>query len=594
MIPAPYVRDLVPSILEVPQRHSPLDRAEALICAIESIQQKTDLVQLTERAALTVLSLSAATAAAAYLEGAELGPQVAFAGEVHGTGAEAFAAALRDLVASANLAPYVLLADPTTVAAPFRAGNLRGALLAERKGSPFDDCEGRTLGRFARHVGNAVESLSQMERASRVERIVQAVLDTLGEGVLGALDGRIKVINRSAARILAIDPQVALSSPLQVNWPELDALVAVGEPVEDRRMRAGGRELVVSFRPLPAIGHRVAGVISFTEAKISESRGRRPPPPQVLFGLDDLVGGSAALAAIRKFAVVAAQSNSSLVIEGESGSGKEVLAQAIHSSGPRRSFPFVAVQCAAIPRDLLESELFGYEPGAFTGANPRGHAGKFEDAEGGTLLLDDVIELPLEMQAKLLRVLQEKSLTRLSASRPRPVDVRIIATSNVPLREAVQAGRFRSDLFYRLDVLHVAIPPLRERREDIRRLCERFLTKYSTSHGRQLRTVGPEALRELETYSWPGNVRELEHWMENEIHFASPRAVCLERLTRRPVAVEPPPATVQVRAMRDVEKDLYASAMSAASGSVSRAARALGVSRGKLYRKLRLYQLLPR
>jgi transcriptional regulator with PAS, ATPase and Fis domain len=594
MIPAPYVRDSVLSLFEVPQRHSPLDRAEALLSAIESIQQRTDLVQLTERAALTVLSLSAATAAAVYLEGPELGPQVAFAGGVHGKAADALAGALRDLVAGGNGAPYVLLADPTTVAAPFRAGNLRGALLAERKGSPFDDCEGRTLGQFARHVGNAVESLSQMERASHVERIVQAVLDTLSEGVLVAVDRRIKVINRSAARILAIDPQVALSSPLQVKWPELDALVAVGEAVEDRRMRAGGRELVVTLRPIPASGHRVAGVISFTEAKIPELRARRPLPPQALFGLDDLVGGSAALAAIRKFALVAAQSNSSLVIEGESGSGKEVLAQAIHSSGPRRSFPFVAVQCAAIPRDLLESELFGYEPGAFTGANPRGHAGKFEDAEGGTLLLDDVLELPLEMQAKLLRVLQEKSLTRLSASRPRPVDVRIIATSNIPLREAVQAGRFRSDLFYRLDVLHVAIPPLRERREDIRRLCEHFLTKYSASHGRQLRTVGPEALRGLETYSWPGNVRELEHWMENEIHFASPRAVCLERLTRRPVAVEAPPATVQVRAIREVEKDLYASAMSAASWSISRAARALGVSRGKLYRKLRLYQLLPR
>jgi len=552
------------------------------------VQQTTDLLQLGERAAASALSLAAATAAAVHVESAEGRPLLAFAGRVQDT-ANALAAALRDLVANGNADPYVLGA--TTVAAPFRAGNLSGALLAERKGSPFDDEDGRTLAQFAWHVANAARALLQIERASRAELIGQAVLDALGEGVLIAVDGRIEVINRSAARILDIVPEAALFSPLEARWPEVAAIVDAGQPVEYRRVRAGDHHLVVSFLPIPTANQRVA-LIRFVEAERSDSAPRRQQPRQALFGLDDLVGRSDAVAAIRKFVLVATQSASSVVIEGESGSGKEVLAQAIHSSGPRRNAPFVAVQCAAIPRDLLESELFGYEPGAFTGASPRGHAGKFEQAEGGTLLLDDVVELPLEMQAKLLRVLQEKSLTRLGASRSRPVDVRIIATSNIPLREAVRAGRFRSDLFYRLDVLHVTIPPLRERREDIKLLAERFLSKYSASHGRQLRTLGPEALSALETYSWPGNVRELEHWMENEIHFASPRAVCLERLTRLP-AVEPP-AAARVRPIGEAEKDLYASAMIAAAGSVSRAARALGVSRGKLYRKLRRYQLLPR
>ena len=143
------------------------------------------------------------------------------------------------------------------------------------------------------------------------------------------------------------------------------------------------------------------------------------------------------------------------------------------------------------------------------------------------------------MQAKLLRVLQERSVTRLGGSRSRPVDVRVIATTNVPLREAVQAGRFRSDLFYRLSVLSIAIPPLRQRRQDIRPLAEHFLRKYSAVHGRQLRSLGTDALRTLESYSWPGNVRELEHWIESEIHFASPHVTCLERLTRRPTALGP-------------------------------------------------------
>jgi len=594
MRPGEFARDSVLSLLECPQRHSPRDRAEALLAAIESVQQRTDLRQLAERAALTVLSLAAAAAAVVYFEAAELGPRIAFAGGVNGTAADALAAAVRDLVSSGNAASYVLLAGATTVGAPFQAGKIRGAILAERKGRAFDESDGRALAQFGRHLGTAAASASLIDRVRRMERIEQAVLDALCEGVLIAVDGRIKVVNRAAARILSIDREVALGASLRGTSPELAALVAAGQPLEDETVRVRGADLQVSLRRIPETKPRVAAVISFTERKTSEARARRPAAACALFGLDDLVGGSAALAGIRKFALVAAQSCSSLVIEGESGSGKEVLAQAIHSVGPRRRSPFIAVHCAAIPRDLLESELFGYEAGAFTGANPRGHAGKFELAEGGTLLLDDVVELPLEMQAKLLRGLQEKSLTRLGASRPRPVDARIIATSNIPLRDAVGAGRFRSDLFYRLDVLHIAVPSLRERREDIRPLCERFLRKYSATHGRQLRTLGNEALQTLETYTWPGNVRELEHWMENEIHFASPHAVCLERLTRRPVAVEAPPAATAVRPIREAEKELYASAMGAASGSVSRAARALGVSRGKLYRKLRTYGLRTR
>jgi transcriptional regulator with PAS, ATPase and Fis domain len=594
MIPGGFARDSVLSLLEGPQRHTPPDRAEALLAAIESVQQRMDLRQLADRAALTVLSLAAATAAVVYFETAELGPQLAFAGGVSGTAAEALAAAVRDLVSSGTGASYMMLAGATTVAAPFQAGKIRGAVLAERKGRTFDDADGRMLAQFGRHVGNAAAAGLQVERARRIERIEHAVLDVLGEGVLVAVDGKIKVVNRAAARLLSVDREAALGATLEGTWPELAALVAAGEPLENEPVRVGGADLQVSVRQILESKPHLAAVITLTERKAAEGRARRPATICGLFGLDDLVGGSGALAGIRKFALVAAQSYSSVVIEGESGSGKEVLAQAIHSGGPRRRAPFIAVHCAAIPRDLVESELFGYEAGAFTGANPRGHAGKFELADGGTLLLDDVVELPVEMQAKLLRVLQEKSLTRLGASRSRPVDARIIATSNVPLRDAVGAGRFRSDLFYRLDVLHAAIPPLRQRREDIRPLCERFLRKYSATHGRQLRTLGTDALQALETYPWPGNVRELEHWIENEIHFASPHAVCLERLTRRPVAVDPTPASTGVRPIREAEKDLYAMAIGAASGSVSRAARALGVSRGKLYRKLRAYGIKSR
>jgi len=210
------------------------------------------------------------------------------------------------------------------------------------------------------------------------------------------------------------------------------------------------------------------------------------------------------------------------------------------------------------------------------------------------LLLDDVADLPLEMQAKLLRVLQERSVTRLGGSRSRPVDVRVVATSNVPLRRAIDAGRFRADLFYRLSVLSIPIPPLRSRKDDLRRLAEHFLRKYSPLHGRRIETVCGEALLAIESYSWPGNVRELEHWMESEVHFASPSAVSLERLARLPTSGEQPAGAPAVRSLREVERELCAAAIAASGGDVTGAARDLGISRGRLYRKLRLYGLEPR
>jgi len=319
---------------------------------------------------------------------------------------------------------------------------------------------------------------------------------------------------------------------------------------------------------------------------------RRLAQPDLLGS--NLIGRSPALARVREVCRVAARSTSSLLIEGESGVGKEVLAQAVHAGGLRAQAPFIAVHCAAIPRDLLESELFGYERGAFTGADPHGRPGKFELADGGTLLLDDVVELPLEMQAKLLRTLQEKSVTRLAAKRPRTIDVRIIATTNVPLRQAVADGRFRADLFYRLNVLHLPVPPLRERREDIRMLAEHFLHRYSPLLGRRLETLGEEALASLEAHTWPGNVRELEHWIESEIHFAPPEATCLQRLRHEPGNVPEVRAAAAVRPMADVEREVYAEALALCGGDVTRAAKELGVSRGKLYRKLRLYDIPAR
>jgi transcriptional regulator with PAS, ATPase and Fis domain len=587
------VREATSSLLEAAPHRAPRERAGALLAGIESLQEASDPRDLTERAALAVLSLTGAALVVVCFDGAGAEPQIAFLGTADGAGAENCAAMLRALIASGAASPFLLLAHGTTMVAPFGGDSVRGGILVENESGTFNEADGRVLAQFAWHSGAAVQSLYLRERARRIERVRAAALDALPDPLLIAVDGRVELLNPAAAQILCADRDRVLGSAVGITWPELAPLLAAGKSFENHTVRLAGKDLVVTLKRISEGAQEKAEVLSFRQ-KHPAGAPPRPHSPPGMFGLDDLVGESAALCRARELALIAARSSSGLLIEGESGVGKEVLAQAIHTGGPRSKGAFIAVHCAAIPRDLLESELFGYDKGAFTGADPHGHAGKFELANGGTLLLDDVVELPLEMQAKLLRVLQERSVTRLGGSRSRPVDVRIVATSNVPLRSAMDAGRFRADLFFRLNVLHIAVPPLRDRKDDLRPLSERFLRKYSPLHGRQLRTVGADALRVLESYSWPGNVRELEHWMESEVHFASPSAISLDRLTRFCMPVAQRASVASVRPVREVERELYAAAIAASAGDITRAARDLGVSRGTLYRKLRLYGLEPR
>ena len=211
-----------------------------------------------------------------------------------------------------------------------------------------------------------------------------------------------------------------------------------------------------------------------------------------------------------------ARSRANVLLRGESGTGKEVIARAIHRNSPRRNQTFVAVCCASLSQDLLESELFGHEKGSFTGAHYQ-KPGRFELADGGTLFLDEIGEVPPHLQVKLLRVLQEREFERVGGTRPLQVDVRVIAATNKDLEEAVRAGTFREDLYYRLHVVQICLPPLRERTGDIPELIEHFLAKYNRENGKQLEQVAPDALKALLAYSWPGNVRELENLVERAV-----------------------------------------------------------------------------
>ena len=227
---------------------------------------------------------------------------------------------------------------------------------------------------------------------------------------------------------------------------------------------------------------------------------------------------------------MAAGTDANILVEGETGTGKEVFAQAIHNASAYNEGPFLAVNCAALPRDLIESELFGYVEGAFTGASRKGRLGKFELASGGTLFLDEIGEMPLEVQAKLLRVLQEKTIVRVGGDRTIPIDCRIIAATNRDLRQAVSEQRFRRDLLYRLNVLTIEVPPLRERRGDIPLFIERFIAHFAERSNKVVDSVAPQVLKRLTNYRWPGNVRELENIIEHGVALTNKRQIQWEDL----------------------------------------------------------------
>lgn len=286
-----------------------------------------------------------------------------------------------------------------------------------------------------------------------------------------------------------------------------------------------------------------------------------------------------------------APSLATVLILGESGTGKELLAAFIHCHSRRTNQPFVAMNCAALPDTLAESELFGHEKGAFTGAIHR-KIGKFELAHGGTLMLDEISEMPLGLQAKLLRVVQERQVDRVGGKEPVPVDVRIIAASNQDLAQAVADGRFREDLYYRLNVIPLTVPPLRHRRDDVAMLAGHFLEKYARRNDRNLTGLSPEALDALARHRWPGNVRELENVMERAVLISSGDQVTPEDLmlgpgvsgNRGPVAIE---AGVSVREM---EQRLIASTLSKVNGNRTHAAEMLGISIRTLRNKLQEYK----
>ncbi|MEQ9652355.1 MAG: sigma 54-interacting transcriptional regulator [Sandaracinaceae bacterium] len=448
-------------------------------------------------------------------------------------------------------------------------------------------------------LGSAASAAYERARSARaVEEAAArdaATLEAIREGIL-TLDARgvVQAANGAAASLVGLSQDDIQGQRLR----ELRGLGALAEAVE----RAVEDETVA----LPHVdvlvrARRYAGGVVATLQELGKARQRALElvGSAARFTFDDLVGRHPAfldaVADARRVAAV----DVPVLITGESGTGKELLAQAIHNASPRANHPFVGVNVAAIPRELLESELFGYERGAFTGARARGHAGRFELADQGTLLLDEIGDMPYEMQAKLLRVLQERTVTRLGGTRAIPVRARVVATTHRDLEEAIRQGTFRLDLFYRLRVVHLRLPALRERASDVRLLIDHHLARWASRNGRAPLTVEPRVMERLEQYAWPGNVRELANLVEGVASLLPSDAT---RITKMPTllgrargssapAPDPEAGGDDILPLADLEKRALQRALSACDGNIAQAARALGIARGTFYNKMNRYGL---
>lgn len=331
------------------------------------------------------------------------------------------------------------------------------------------------------------------------------------------------------------------------------------------------------------------------------------------YNFKDILGESPGMKQAKQLAQAAGRHDAAVLILGESGVGKELFAQAVHNGSARRKGPFIAINCGAIPRDLVQSELFGYEQGAFTGASREGRLGKFEMADGGTLFLDEIGDMPLNMQVNLLRVLQEGSVTRVGGKVQRKVNVRVIAATHHNLPEEVKTGAFRQDLYYRLNVVSINIPPLRERVSDICMLAGIFLQRYQNTFGKHILGFDEEVMEYLELYSWPGNVRELENVIERAVIVTSGSYIQKQDLPLELIARIPPGAralgpspeqhdsplgealhvTANGRLLREQEEGIIISTLSETGGNLRAAAKILGLSRGTLYSRLKRYGIEP-
>ena len=380
------------------------------------------------------------------------------------------------------------------------------------------------------------------------------------------------------------------------HWPHVAVVMISGHGTIETAVRAtklGAYDFIEKPLSLEKTLLVVERALEYTYLERENQRLR-----EEIEGGHEIIGDSAAIRELRRQIAIAAPTNGRVLVYGENGAGKELVARAIHSLSVRREEPFVEVNCAAIPEELIESELFGHEKGAFTGAIAR-RRGKFELAHGGTIFLDEVGDMSLRTQAKVLRVLEEQTVERIGGKEPIRIDVRVIAASNKNLAELIAQGRFREDLYYRLNVIPVEVPPLRKRKEDIPLLVDYFLTTFSAEYGKRQKTITRDALVTFMAYDWPGNVRELKNMVERLVIMVATDTITPADLLPPLVPAIPVGEAGQEPSLREAreafERAFILAELRVNEWNVAKTADRLGIERSHLYRKLKSYQItLPR
>jgi DNA-binding NtrC family response regulator len=432
-----------------------------------------------------------------------------------------------------------------------------------------------------------------------VRESLKAWLEKDGYGVVAAASGNeaLQRMLAEPAAILLVDLKMPGMDGLQLLaevkkvQPEAVVVIMTAYATVDTAvtaMKDGAHDyLIKPFEP-EELSHMLRRIVDREELVRENALLRRLIKKQQRFR--DLVSQSAAMQKVFELAGTAAKSASTILVLGESGTGKELLARAVHAESPRAGGPFVAVSCAALTESLLESELFGYEKGAFTGAATQ-RRGKFELAQRGTLFLDEIGDVSPKLQMDLLRVLEDRRFYRVGGTQPLHADVRFIAATNRDLRKAVQQGQFRDDLYYRLNVIAITLPPLRERREDIPLLAEHFIERLRAETGRKVLGLSREALEVLQAHDWPGNVRELRNALERAVVVAPGNVIEARDLGLQPAVALAPGGVALRSSLEDVESAHIAAVLADTGFNISQAARVLGIDRVTLYNKIRKYGL---
>jgi len=448
-------------------------------------------------------------------------------------------------------------------------------------------------------------------------RLYEAVLNNILNGVLITdPEGRVIFFSETYGKFLGMDPKAKIGKHCTevIENTRMHIVSDTGIPEVNHPHRIQGRDMVVQRLPIRIDGKMVAVFgqvmfedvkdveilakkLSFLESKVKLYEKELESLRSSKYSFRNIIGKSPGMVEVKKAAERAARVNSPVLIMGDSGTGKELFAHAIHRSSDRHKFPLVRLNCAAIPKDLLEAELFGYEPGAFTGAGKKGKPGKFELAHKGSIFLDEISELPLEMQPKLLRILEEKEVERVGGTQVTKCDFRLIVATHEDLEKCVKQGKFRSDLFYRLNVIPLVIPPLRERKEDIALLADHFVQTLKKEFCTNVTTISPEVLRIFEHYEWPGNVREMSNIIERILYSMDGmedtiRMEHLPILFRSLTSKSPDVNVIKLKGMKESsEKEALMQAILIANNNKNKAAKILGIHRTALYKKMKKFNI---